>query len=290
MRDRTVYYLAGLTLLSVFLLWVGWEFLVEDVIWPLFWPDYEEESLQHRWEYVISATVFAGIALIIPTLVSLRSIAGRQRVERALEDSEEKFRNLVEGALQGILIHRNHKPLFVNRAWANLHGYAPEEVMAMESVVLHIAPSDQARLVGYKDARLRGEYAPDRYEYQAVKKDGSTIHLVNHVRIVQWGGQPAIQTTVIDITERRRVEEALRESEERFRAVVDHSPGAIVIKDLEGVILSPTNCSVLGMEPPVKRLSGNRSMISWRRKLRIELPPRNRWSWKREPSSRKSDK
>ncbi|MCZ6466690.1 MAG: PAS domain S-box protein, partial [Alphaproteobacteria bacterium] len=234
MRDRTIFYLAGLTLLSVFVLWVGWEFVVEDVIWPLFWSDYEEESVHHRWEYVISATIFTGIALIIPTLVSLRSIAERARAEEALRESEERFRNLVEGALQGILIHRHHIPLFVNRAWADIHGYAPEEVLAMDSVVPHIALSDRARLVGYKDARLRGEDAPDRYEYQAVKKDGSTIHLVNHVRIVRWGGQPAIQTTVIDITERKQAERELEESRELLRALTDNLPQFISLKDTEG--------------------------------------------------------
>ncbi|MCH8189442.1 MAG: PAS domain S-box protein, partial [Proteobacteria bacterium] len=237
MRGRTVFYLAGLTLLSVFLLWVGWEFVVGDLVGHLFWSGFEEGSPQTHWKFVITGTSLAGIALIIPTLVSLRSITGRKRAERALEDSEEKFGNLVEGALPGILIHRHHKPLFVNRAWAEIHGYALEEVMAMESVLPHIAPSDRARLIGYKEARLKGQSTPSEYEYKAVKKDGSTIHLVNHVRVVRWGGQPAIQTTVIDISERKRAEEALRESELRLKAIMNNAAVEITLKDLDGRFL-----------------------------------------------------
>ena len=151
------------------------------------------------------------------------------QVKKALMESEERFRNLIEGSLQGILIHRNHKPLFVNQAWADMHGYAPEEILDMESVVPLMSAKDQARMVEYKDARLRGEDTPTDYEYQGVCKDGSFAWLENRVRVVQWDGQPAIQATIFDITKRKKTEEEFRESEERYRSLIELSPDGICV-------------------------------------------------------------
>ncbi len=96
------------------------------------------------------------------------------------------------------------------------------------------APEERARLLGYHQARLRGEPAPVDYEYKGLRKDGSKIWLENRSFQIEWEGGPAICTTLFDTTARKRAEEALRESEERFRAVVDNSPTKIHIKDLDG--------------------------------------------------------
>ena len=144
-----------------------------------------------------------------------------KQVEKALWESEERFSNLIEGSIQGILIHRDHKPLFINEAWAAMHGYTSEEILQMESVVSLMSSQDQTRMIEYKNARLRGETAPKDYEYQGVRKDGSLVWLENRVSIINWDGQPAIQTTIYDISERKKAEEELRSSEERYRTVID---------------------------------------------------------------------
>ena len=141
--------------------------------------------------------------------------------------NEDRFRNLIEGSIQGVLIHRDHKPLFVNKQWATIHGYAPEEILNMDSIIPLISPRDQARLIDYKDARLKGRNAPVNYEYEGVRKDGSLVWLENRVMIVQWEGQPAIQTTIFDITDRKLAEKALQESEGRYRAVIEDLPALI---------------------------------------------------------------
>ena len=141
--------------------------------------------------------------------------------------NEQRFRNLIEGSIQGVLIHRNHQPLFVNSQWASIHGYDPEEIINMPSIIPLISPNDRARLIEYKDARLEGRTAPMNYEYRGVRKDGSTVWLENRVMIVQWEGQPAIQTTIFDITDRKRAEQALHESERRYRAVIEDLPALI---------------------------------------------------------------
>ncbi len=135
----------------------------------------------------------------------------RKQAEAALKSSEERFRNLIEGSIQGIFIHRDFRPLFVNQAFAHMLGYeSAEELLAsMKSIEEHHAPHERARIRGYKEARLRGEEAPVRYEYDALRKDGSIVTLQNFVRVINWEGETAIQSTVIDVTEARKLSEQL---------------------------------------------------------------------------------
>ncbi len=144
-----------------------------------------------------------------------------------LGNSEHRFRNLIEGSIQGVLIHRDHRPLFVNQQWASIHGYSREEILNMDSIIPLISPRDRARLIAYKVARSKGKDAPVNYEYEGIRKDGSHVWLENRVMTVQWKGQPAIQTTIFNITDRKLVEKALQESESRYRAVIEDLPALI---------------------------------------------------------------
>jgi PAS domain S-box-containing protein len=156
--------------------------------------------------------------------------------ERNLRESERSFRNLIENSVQGILIHRDMKPVFANEAFANIHGYSVDEIIRLESILMLIAPSEHVRLSGYKDARMRGDPAPVHYEYAGVRKDGSLIWLESRAAVVHWDEAAAIQLTVSDITGKKRNEEALRESEELFRAISESAQDAIIMMNHEGKI------------------------------------------------------
>ena len=68
--------------MGTFLFTVRWEFDFEDLVASILFSDYERELHQERWEYVITAKSFIGVALIIPTLVSLKIIFERDRAEK----------------------------------------------------------------------------------------------------------------------------------------------------------------------------------------------------------------
>lgn len=144
-----------------------------------------------------------------------------QRVQErtaALQESEQRFRNLIEGSIQGIVIVRDLRPLFVNQACAEMLGYAsPEPLLCLDTIIPILAPHERLRVVAYKEARLRGKALPSRYELQLIRQDGTLIWVENEVSVVQWHGLPAVQATLMDITERKVAEEALRRSSERLR-------------------------------------------------------------------------
>jgi PAS domain S-box-containing protein len=135
-------------------------------------------------------------------------------------ESEARFQALVEGALQGIAIaSANGIRLFANRAFARIFGYDDPRELIGQEVGRLVAPHERERLEGYRIARLRGEEVPAHYEYRGLRKDGSLIWLQNAVTPVIWGGEPAVQTAVIDITSRKQAEEALQERLRQFDAV-----------------------------------------------------------------------
>ena len=191
---------------------------------PTYYETYETESLRKD-----------GSRIWVGVMVRLVDWDGEPAIQLTTIDltehkaTEEKFRNLIEGSISGILIHRHFKPLFINQAWADMHGYTIDEIHAMDSVEQCFAPHEIERMTITKNARMRGEEVPSLYEYQARRKDGSLFWLENVSRNVNWDGEAAIQSTAIDVTERRAAGEELKAAEEKFRGLVEGSIEGIIV-------------------------------------------------------------
>lgn len=165
---------------------------------------------------------------------------------------DQRFRRLIEGSLQGILIHREFRPLFVNDAWAHMHGYTTREVMMMPTVAPLIAQEDLAVVEQCAAELLEDETQTRRYDTRGVRKDGSVICLENFSTTIDWDDEPAIQTTIIDLTQRKEAEAILKQSRDEmerkvrersaelaqsealYRSLVDHLPISVCRKDLQG--------------------------------------------------------
>ena len=144
-----------------------------------------------------------------------------------LRQSEARFRAVVEGSLQGVLVHRDFRPLFANRALAGLFGRTPEEVLALPSILELFAPEERERMRGYGVARMAGGSPPTHYQVRGQRRDGTACWLECRIIVVDWNDAPAIQTTMIDITQRKQAEDALRHNEALLSLVAGNLPGFI---------------------------------------------------------------
>ena len=190
-----------------------------------------------------------------------RDITDRKRVEKAHRESEERFRDLAEGSIQGIIVTQDEKPVFANQAAADILGYAgPEELLDLPFAIEIFAPHERDRVKKYREARLRGDDAPSRYDFQGIRKDGTFIWGENRVRVVDWKDKPAIQFTFVDISARKNAEESLRLREANYRLLVENQTDLVVKVDVDGRFLfaSPSYCQTFGMSE--EELLGNTFM------------------------------
>lgn len=138
----------------------------------------------------------------------------RKELEEAFQESEQRFLNLAEGSLQGVVVHRDFKQLYVNNALVEMFGYdSPEEVLAQEDQLALLAPHEWERMRGFYRDRMEGKPTPTMFEIESLRKDGTHFWVLNLSRPVVWDGKPAVQSSYFDITERKKTEAALAESE-----------------------------------------------------------------------------
>ena len=164
---------------------------------------------------------------------TVQDITERKRAEAALKESEARFRGLAEGSMQGLLVTNvDAKPLFANRAAAAIFGYdGPEELLAMPSLIVLMDPEERDRMLERRQRLLATGGSPITEEVKGLRKDGSTVWVEDMRRRIEWEGQPAIQITFADITERKRIDAALKESEARLDAFFTNAPVGLVIWD-----------------------------------------------------------
>ena len=143
-------------------------------------------------------------------LTTYSDITRHRLTERALQQSETRFRDLLETSPNGCFVHRNWRFVFANQALAQLLGYDSRDELIGAALDAIIAPEDVPRLWGYAEARTSGQDSPPEYEFDALRKDGSRVRVQQLVRLTSWEGEAAYYASVVDISrpENRRTSAA----------------------------------------------------------------------------------
>lgn len=178
-------------------------------------------------------------------------ITGQREIEQARRVSEARFRNLFERNLAGVYrTTLDGRVIDCNESFARILGHASrEEVRSRPGDVFYPDRSDREAFL----RRLRERGALTNSEVCLRKKDGSVVWVLENVHLLEEGSPagPVIEGTMIDVTERRRASDALRESEEYFRSLIDNSLDVITILNADGTIRygSPSLERLLGYKP-----------------------------------------
>lgn len=203
-------------------------------------PEFFHERLELANDQLIDLEIAAGaLDLAGRTVIQLafRDITDRTLAEAALRQSEALFRQLAETTDAAIFLYRGTQNLYVNTAACTITGYTYDELLAMPFwQVLHPDFREQIKQRGL--ARQSGQTIEPSYEVAVLTRSGETRWLQYAGNLIEYQGKPAVLGTAIDITARKEIEQALRESEARFRTLADVSPASISVHVDDQVIYS----------------------------------------------------
>jgi PAS domain S-box-containing protein len=187
------------------------------------------------WTMVSTTPLFDVAGVFVGGLAMLIDITERRRAEEALRQSEAKFRVLAQTVPSAIIIFQDSKLVYANSHAESHSGYSQRELLSMDFWEM-VHPDHRQMVKDRGLARLRGERVPSRYELKLITKSGEERWVDFAAASMKFEGKPAVLGTAFDITERKRIENALRETEKRFRTLAETASDAIVTIDESGRI------------------------------------------------------
>ncbi len=195
-------------------------------------------------------------------------IADRKQAEQALRDSETRFRSVLDGSRDVIYrfnMRTGHYE-YISPSVATVVGFSVQELMVQDSAAaLAMVHPDDRPVFEAAIARLR-ETGSIEAEYRQLTKSGEYRWLSNAMSLTtDEAGQPLYRNgNIRDITERRRAEEALRESDQRLRSLFENSTDAIFLTAVDGRIFAanPSACAMFGMSEREIRENGRAALIA----------------------------
>jgi diguanylate cyclase (GGDEF)-like protein/PAS domain S-box-containing protein len=149
-----------------------------------------------------------------------RAETERKRADEALRESEEKYRSLVERANDGITIIQDGIMKYINPRLVEMWGGPLQELIGTP-FINYIDPDELPTVLDRYNRRMQGEDVPPMYETVLRRKDGSKAYVELNAGTIAYQGTLADLVFVRDITDRKRVEEALRKSEEKYKELIN---------------------------------------------------------------------
>ena len=163
-----------------------------------------------------------------------------------MRETLANYKAVTDNSPVGIIIIQKGRIVYANPLLAKSMGYTLDEVSKSDPRSL-IHPDDRERVMDYYKKRMAGEDAPDSYELKAFTKSGDIRVFELRVTKILFNGRPAVLDTLVDITDHKEWEQALAETETKYRSLVEKSPiGVYIIQDNKFVYVNPRFCEILG--------------------------------------------
>ena len=159
--------------------------------------------------------------------------------QEMLAVSEENFRHSLEDSPMGVrIVTKGGETIYANREILNMYGYdSIEELKSTPHEVRYTKESFAEREIR-KEKRKRGEFVPSNYEISIIRKNGEIRNLEVFRKQVLWNGEVQFQALYNDITKRKQAEKNMRESEERYRLVVENAHEIILITQDKKIVFA----------------------------------------------------
>ena len=153
----------------------------------------------------------------------------------AIQNTEQKYRHLVENSLQGIVIVQDFKIVYSNPAFSKITGYTVEELLEFDSskLINLVHPDDQELVWGNFRKRMSGIDIPPHYKFKGMTKDGRQKILDLYASIIDYDGRPALQALFLDITDQIDAEEKLKHRTRLIETIVDSLPIGIAVNETD---------------------------------------------------------
>ncbi|MFW9903347.1 MAG: PAS domain S-box protein [Candidatus Thorarchaeota archaeon] len=213
-------------------------------------PLITEESTKIRDEEFVIET--RKIPIVVEDKVSsivtvIRNITESKQALIHLQESEEKYRNLVERANDGIVIVQDSLIKYVNPSLSNITGYSPEELYNTP-IMNYIHPEVLSDVISRYEKRIAGEPVSPIYETNLILKEDKTLEIEVNAGIINYQGKPADLAIIRDISERKQVERVLRESEEKYRTILENIEDGYYEVSLNGTFnfFNDSLCRIFG--------------------------------------------
>ena len=174
-------------------------------------------------------------------LTVIRDITARKRAQDAVRESEEKYRTILESIQEGYYeVDLAGNFVFFNKALCRILGYPEHELMGMNYREYYADEAAVGRVYEAYNRVYRTGKAVQVFDWEVTRKDGTTAQLEISISLMRDAdGEPTgFRGMARDITERKRAEQALRESEERYRELFENANDLVYTHDLAGRITS----------------------------------------------------
>lgn len=247
---------------------------IVDNFWTIVVASSEEEALKpliaFRNKIILAAAAFLIVSIIfiyfgVKAIVIVKNDEQRRAAEAALRESEEKFRDFAEQSLVGMYLVKDGYFSYVNAKFADIFGYTVAECIDGIEFKSLVFPDDIPIVEDNVKRRELGELDSIQYTFRGVKKSGDIVYLEVFGSIITINGQPVASGTLLDITDRKHAEAALRKSEEKFAKAFTYSPMLMSLTSLEDGTIIDVNkewCKISGY-PREESIGRNTVDLGW---------------------------